>query len=57
MEIFGMAPCEIIEVKGGHLVKKWEFGQTEKILIHNFLKLEYVLLWPMANFCLKVAQI
>ena len=29
---------KIIEAKGGHLVKKWEFGQTEKILIYQFFK-------------------
>ena len=25
-----VGPREKIEVKGGHLVKKWDFGQTEK---------------------------
>ena len=30
--------CEKIEVKRGHLVKKWEFGQTKKILIYQFFK-------------------
>ena len=48
--------CEKIEVKRGHLVKKWEFGQMKKILYINFSKLKYyVLLWPMVNFCLKLA--
>ena len=26
--------CKKIEVKRGHLVKKWEYGQTEKILLY-----------------------
>ena len=30
--------CEKIEVKRGHLVKKWEFGQTKKILLYQFFK-------------------
>ena len=30
--------CEKIEVKRGHLVKKWEFGQMKKILIYQFIK-------------------
>ena len=30
--------CEKIEVKRGHLVKKWEFGQKKKILIYQFFK-------------------
>lgn len=49
--------CEIIEVKRGHLVKRWEFGETKKNLIINFSKVKYVLSWPKVNFCLKVAQI
>ena len=49
--------CEKIEVKRGHLVKKWEFGQTKKIYYINFSKLEYVPLWTMVNFHLKVPQI
>ena len=27
-----------IEVEGGRLVKKWEFGQTKKNLIYQFFK-------------------
>ena len=30
--------CEKMEVKRGHLVKKWEFGQTKKILVYQFFK-------------------
>ena len=30
--------CEKIEVKRGHLVKKWEFGQTKEISLYNFFK-------------------
>ena len=28
--------CEKIEVKRGHLVKKWELGQTKKISLYQF---------------------
>ena len=31
-------PCEKIEVKRGHLVKKWEFDETKKNLLHQFFK-------------------
>ena len=27
-----------IEVKGGRLVKKWEFGETKNILVYKFFK-------------------
>ena len=37
-EIIQWAVFKIIEAKGGRLVKKWEFGQTEKILIYQFFK-------------------
>ena len=30
--------CEKIEVKRGHLVKKWEFDQTKKNFIYQFFK-------------------
>ena len=38
MEIFGMALCKKIEVKGGRYVKKLEFDQTKKNLIYQFFK-------------------
>ena len=41
---------EKIEVKRGHFVKKWEFGQKKKKQYINFSKLEYMLLWPTVNF-------
>ena len=30
--------CEKIEVKRGHLVKKWEFGQKKIFLLYQFFK-------------------
>ena len=30
--------CEKIEVKRGHLVKKWEFSQMKTILLYQFFK-------------------
>ena len=37
--------------------RSWILVKQEKYLCTNFLKLKYVLLWPMVNFCLKLAQI
>ena len=37
--------------------KSWNLAKRKKNLFTNFSKLEYVLLWPMFNFGLKVAQI
>ena len=31
--------CEKIEVKRGHLVKKWEFGQTKKKFLYRYASL------------------
>ena len=39
----------------GQKVRIW--SNEKKIHYINFSKLEYVLLWPMVNFCLKVPQI
>ena len=43
--------------KEADMWKSWNSIKQKKILYINFLKLEYVLLWPMVDFCLKVAQI
>ena len=37
-EMIQWAIFKIIEAKGGHLVKKWEFGQMEKRIIYHFFK-------------------
>ena len=51
-----VGPRKKIEVKGGRLVKKWEFCQTKKNLYINFLKRNHLLLWSMVDFRLKIAQ-
>ena len=54
---FSVWPLKIFEVKGGRYAKKLEFGQKNFFRYTNFFKLEYLLLWPMVNFPLKVTQI
>ena len=49
--------CEKIEVKRGHLVKKWDLGQTKKKIIISIFKTRICALWPMIDFCIEVAQI
>ena len=45
--------CEKIEVKRGHLVKKWEFGQKKKILIYQFFKTRIYAFMAHGQFLLK----
>ena len=43
-------PRKKIEVEGGRLVKKWEFGQTKKNFLYQLFKRKSFALWPMVNF-------
>ena len=44
---------KIIEVKGGHWVKKYEFGQTEKKSIYQFVKTRIYAFMTYGHFLLK----
>ena len=56
-KVFHRCPFFLIEAEVEAMGQKWEFGQAKNNLNINFSKLEDVLLWPMVNFRLKVAQI
>ena len=49
--------ARILRSKESDMWKSWNLINRKKFLYTNFLKLEYVLLWPMFNLGLKVAQI
>ena len=36
--------------------KSWNLGKQKLFCFTNFFKLEYLLLWPMVNFPLKVSR-
>ena len=43
--------------KEANMQKSWNLAKQKLSYYTNFFKLEYLLLWPMVNFPLKVAQI
>ena len=50
---FYVCRLKTFEIRGGWYVKKVGIWTNQKNLITNFLKLEYVLLWPICQFSPK----